>query len=286
MKDFPSFIFLGSSPFSVFVLQTLALKEIFPRAIITAEDKPQGRHLRLTFTPVRVWANENNIKIFTDIKDAKILGAGSDLFLIAAYGKILPKDILRIPKNGVINIHPSLLPKYRGPSPIQTALLNGDKKTGVTIMLTDSKMDHGPIISQGAINITQNTKYKELEKKLAILGAENFVEVAPKWISREVKEVKQEESTATYTKMITKSDGLVDLSKDSPELIVNKARAFAPWPGVYFFIKKNGRPFRVIIKDAVFKKNKFVIKSVKPEGENEMGFEKFKSKFPECRELF
>ena len=177
--------------------------------------------------------------------DIECPSGGFDLFIVASYGKIIPKSVLEIPKYGTLNVHPSLLPKFRGPSPIQSFVLSGEEKTGVTIMLMDEEVDHGPILAQQELEITnhksqitnksqiqnsENSKLnaRQLEEKLAELGGQMLVDAIPKWINGEIKAKEQDHNEATFTKKITKEDGLVDLEKDKPEIIYRKFLAFQP----------------------------------------------------------
>ncbi|MDO8676584.1 MAG: methionyl-tRNA formyltransferase [Candidatus Azambacteria bacterium] len=155
-----------------------------------------------------------------------------DLAIIAAYGKILPKEILEIPRQGFINVHPSLLPKYRGASPIQNVILNGDSETGVTIMKIDEKMDHGPLLANSLLQVTDNDTYESLSKKLAELGADLLIKTIPDYISEKIKPVAQDHEKATYTKIIKKEDGKIDWSKNADE-IERMTRAYYPWPGAW-----------------------------------------------------
>lgn len=198
-----------------------------------------------------------------------------DLVVVASYGKIIPKKILEIPKYGSLNIHPSLLPKYRGPSPIQTTILNGDKKTGVTIILMDEKIDHGEIISSSKLLISKKITYQELSKELAQLGVKLLIETIPKWISGEIKQKPQDESKATYTKILKREDGKIDWSKPAQE-IERQIRAFNPWPGTFTFIKHKDKTLRIKVLEANVKDNKLIIKRLQPEGKKAMTFEEFK----------
>ena len=215
-----------------------------------------------------------------------------DLVIVASYGKIIPKEILEIPKYGCLNIHPSLLPRYRGPSPIQTTILNGDKKTGVTIILMDKKIDHGPIIAQqeweipnsqptadqpkaGKFLISKRFTYSELCKKLANLGVKLLVETIPKWINNEIKAKPQNHLKATYTKILKREDGEIDWSKSDRE-IERKIRAFNPWPGTFTFIKHKNKTLRIKVLEAdISQDNKLIIKRLQPEGKKPMTFEEF-----------
>ena len=275
-----NFAFFGTSEFSVKILEKLIENGYVPSLIITAPDKPQGRKMIMTPPPVKVFAQNNNLKIIQPESLAVkpplggLTAKSFDLFIVASYGKIIPKSILDIPKFGALNVHPSLLPKFRGPSPIQSFILSGEKKTGVTIMLMDEQVDHGPILAKQELEFSK-INAKELEEKLAELGGQMLVDTIPKWINGEIKAEKQDHSQATFTKKINKEEGFVDLEKDNPELIYKKFIAFQPWPGIYYFAQKNNQKTRVIITDMEFKNGRLLIKKVKPEGKNEMDYGKF-----------
>lgn len=185
--------------------------------------------VRAGYKPQAVFRNpkESTAVLMKRLKNLK-----SDLAIIAAYGKILPKEILEIPKHGFINIHGSILPKYRGPSPIQAAILGGDEKTGITIMKLDEKMDHGPILGKSDIRISESETYESLSKKLAELGAELLIKIIPDYISGKIKPSEQDHIKATYTKIIKKEDGKIDWKK-SAESIERMVRAYYPWPGAW-----------------------------------------------------
>lgn len=261
------YVFLGGGDFSVRVLEILRQNNFIPELVVTTSDKPAGRGLKLQSNPVKLWTQKNNIKYTTDYS---LLVTGYSLFIIAAYGKIIPKEILEIPKYGTLNVHPSLLPKFRGPSPIQSFILSGEEKTGVTIMLTDEQVDHGPIVAQRQWEIPK-LYYKELEEELAELGGKLLVKTIPDFMAGKIKPVAQDHSKATFTKKITKEDGLINLEKESPELIERKIRAFTPWPGVYTFINNK----RLIITKAELIDSGLKIQRVKPEGKSEMNFEDY-----------
>ncbi|MBI4708878.1 MAG: methionyl-tRNA formyltransferase [Candidatus Portnoybacteria bacterium] len=245
-------VFMGTPEFAVPILEELIKSDFKPRAIITAPDKPVGRNLNLTPPPVKVLVQENNIPIFQpETKDELISQTSElkpDLIIVAAYGKILSREILNLPKYGSINVHPSILPKHRGPSPIQFAILNGDPKTGVTIMLMNEKMDEGPILSQEIVKITKDETAKTLEEKLSLKGAKLLIKTLKQWIALEempetakklIYPQEQDNSQATYTKIITKQDGKILWDKNAKEL-EQQIRAFYPWPGSFTFLKQNG----------------------------------------------
>ncbi len=232
---------------------------------------------------------ENGYKPILLYDFEKIEELKPDLVIVASYGKIIPKKILEIPKYGALNVHPSLLPKYRGPSPIQTTIINGDKKTGVTIILMDEKIDHGPILAQqewkipnsndqipnkSQIPMTKIT-YEELNKKLAELGVKLLIEIIPKWINGEIKAKPQDDSKATYTKILKRENGKIDWSKPDRE-IERQIRAFNPWPGTFTFIKHKNKTLRIKVLEANLKNKKLIIKKLQPEGKKPMTFEEFK----------
>lgn len=265
----PKIVFFGTPQFSVKMLENMKKNGFTPNFIITAPDKPKGRKLKLTPSPVKEWAQKNSVPAEHDYTNLN--SNNHDLFIVASFGKILPKKILEIPKNGTLNVHPSLLPKLRGPSPIQSTILLGEKQTGVTIMLMDEKMDEGPILTQQNLEspISKLT-YQELENKLAELGGKLLIETIPKWLNSKIKPVAQNHNKATYTKLIKKTDGEIK-PDDSPELILRKIQAFTPWPGVYTFV--NGK--RLIITKAEIKNDALILQRVKPEGKKEMTFTEF-----------
>lgn len=280
------FIFFGTSEFSVIVLNELFEKGLKPELIITTPDKPQGRKMVLTPSPVKIWSESKGIEIYQPEKlnDEEIIkhisSFHADVFLVASYGKIIPLKILDIPDHGALNIHPSLLPKYRGASPLQSAILDDEKNTGVTLMLMDAQMDHGPIIAQEKIALEKwPLEFNELEKVTAILGADMFVKHAQDWIDIKIKPEIQDESNVTFTKKITKEDGLINISEieDKSNNYKNflKFCAFKEWPGIYYFIERNNKKIRVVIKDAEYTDGKFIIKKVIPEGKKLMEYKEF-----------
>jgi methionyl-tRNA formyltransferase len=273
--------FFGSPLFAVQSLEKLKELGIIPDLVIAQPDKPAGRKLLLTPPETKVWAEENNIATFQPktLRDPEVVKALKDegpwdLFIVAAYGKIITQEILDIPKHGSLNIHPSLLPKLRGASPLQSAILDEDE-TGVTITLVDAEMDHGPILAQEK-TVIENwpPKESELQKITAEQGAEMLAEVIPKWVKGEITPRDQEHDKATFTRKITKEDGLLDLNAD-PKENYRKIQAFDIWPRTYFFAEKNGAKIRVIITDAELKDGKLIIKKVIPEGKKEMDYSVF-----------
>jgi methionyl-tRNA formyltransferase len=281
------FVFFGSSEFSVYVLDELKIHNLLPSLIVTTPDKPKGRKLVLTPTPVKVWAKENNIEVAdpTSLRNnadlaSQLKDGNYDLFLVASYGKIIPKEIFEIPKHKTLNIHPSLLPKYRGASPIQSQILNDGKEIGVSVMQIDEGMDTGAIVIQKPLKSFSEKFFerlgrKELERILAVEGAQLFAHILPEWMIGAIDPIMQNENEATYCQKIEKADGelqidLNDLGKNAKRNLL-KIKAFEDWPIAYFFLNDK----RIIITDATIEDEKLKILKVKPEGKNEMPFEDF-----------
>ncbi len=292
-----NFIFWGTPTVASETLEILKEAGYIPSLIITAPDRPAGRKMLLTPPPVKVWAEKNNIPylqegpdvVFKSIAQSdgtsianfqqKIMcsfknNIRPELSIVVAYGKIIPEEILNIPRLGSINIHYSLLPKYRGASPVESAILNGDTETGVTIQQMVYKMDAGPILATEKINIIANEKASELRTRLIKLGGELLVKTLPDIIEGKIKPIIQNETEATHCKKIKKEDGLIDLN-DNAEKNYNKFRAYASWPRTFFFIDNK----RIIITDASLEDGKFIIKKVLPEGKKEIKYEDFQRKY-------
>ncbi|MCF7834173.1 MAG: methionyl-tRNA formyltransferase [Candidatus Pacebacteria bacterium] len=270
-----NFVFWGSPEVSSKTLEILKEHQIMPSLVVTTPDRPKGRKLKLTPSPTKIWATENNIpflapekidKNFTD----ELLPYNFDLFIVVAFGKILPKSILDMPKFGSINIHYSLLPKYRGASPLESAILNGDTETGITIQQMESKMDSGPILAVEKIQIANDINTQNLREKLITLGGELLAKTLPEIYAQKISPIVQNENDATFCHKIQKDDGLIDL-KDSAIKNYNKFRAYIEWPRTFFF--ENNK--RIIITEATLENNIFKIKKVLPEGKKEIPYEIF-----------
>jgi methionyl-tRNA formyltransferase len=227
---------MGSGEFAATVLKKLAVSDFKPQAVITQPDKPAGRRQILSPSPAKYVALKYNITVYepkslkNEEAEKLIRSLEPDLIVVTDYGKIIPKNILDIPKFGALNIHPSLLPKHRGATPIQYTILNGDKETGVTIILMDEKVDHGPIIKNKKLKIkNKKLTYGELLRDLADLSSKLLIETLPRWLGGEIKPESQDEAQATYTKILTREDGKIDWEKTVEE-IERQIRAFEKWP--------------------------------------------------------
>jgi methionyl-tRNA formyltransferase len=263
---------MGSADFSVPIL--LELDEKFTvLAVVTEIDKPAGRGKEVESPPTKKLAIELGLPCHqpaTLLKNPEFIETiksyESEAIVVAAYGKILPSEILNLPKNGCLNVHPSLLPKYRGASPIQTALLNGEKKSGVSIILMDQRMDTGDIIIQEEINIETDDNYVTLAKKMSMMSARLLADILEKYINNEIKLKIQHDSQATYTKKISKHDGRIDWRKSADE-IHNQIRAYAEWPSSYTFFDKKKLDINRACPVEINKVNDWPIGTVINEGE-------------------
>lgn len=233
---------MGTSEFAIPSFFKVIESDMFDVVgVITQPDKKFGRKHIINHSPVKKIAIKNNIRIFqpsslSDQKIHKVIDElNLDVILVAAYGKIIPGSILNMPKYGSINIHPSLLPKYRGPSPLQSAILNGDKYTGTTIMLMNNKMDEGDILFQKKILVKKEYNIESLHNRLADLSADLIENVLSEFINGDIKPIKQEKNKATYTKIIKKEDGRLDW-KNTQDQIYRKFKAYHPWPGIFTYI--------------------------------------------------
>lgn len=280
-----SYVFFGTGLIAVGALEELEKAGSRPSLIVSSPDKPQGRKLVLTPPPAKVWAAERGIEVWQpeklDLEFISSLQATSSklqatLFIVVDYGKFLPKTLLDVPERGVINMHPSLLPRLRGPSPIRTAILNDEKETGVSIMLVDTKMDHGPIIAQRKIVIPDwPPRGRDLDSLLSREGGKLLAEIMPLWVRGEIEAHEQNHDIATLSRLFKKEDGLLDLTSGDPYKNLLKIRAFDGWPGTYAFFEKDGSHVRAKIIDAHIENNKLVIDTVKPEGKKEVPYKNF-----------
>ncbi len=279
-----SFTFFGSSHFSIIVLDELERAGFIPACVVTTPDKPQGRKLILTPNPVKVWAQQRNILVYYPekldaafIEHCKLSIEHCSVFIVASYGKIIPASIIDMPLRKTLNIHPSLLPIYRGASPLQSAILDDAKHTGVTIMRIDEKMDHGPLVAQQEVIVSEWTAYEVFEDMMARTGAHLLAQILPEWVAGTLKEKEQNHSRANYTKKTVKTDGLVDLTSPDQYLTFRKIQAYHEWPQAYFMHTHKGKDIRVKITSASFKDGKLSIEKVIPEGGKEMSYKDFQS---------
>lgn len=254
----PRIVFMGTPDFSVPILDEL-IKNYDVKAVVTQPDKQVGRSGKIVFPPVKVKAQEHNIVVLqlNNIKEEynQVIELDPDLIITCAYGQILPKELLDYPKFGCINVHASLLPKYRGGAPIHRAIMNGDKKTGITIMYMDIGMDTGDIIEKEEIEITDTDTVSILHDKLSILGSKLLIKTLPSILNGTNNRTPQDDTKATYAKIIKPEDEKLDFNKSTIQ-IYNQIRGLNSFPGAYFILDgKRYKVFESIIGNESFYEN-------------------------------
>jgi methionyl-tRNA formyltransferase len=279
--------FFGTPEIAVIVLQELEQAGIVPELVVANPDAKIGRKQILTPPPTISWAKERNLATFQpeslkEVTDLAVLTATPwDLFIVVAYGKIMPKWLVELPKHGTINVHPSLLPKLRGASPIRSAILEDQSETGVTIMLMDEKMDHGPLLAVETY-CTPNTNWPisglELDSILAAIGGQLLARTIPQYLSGEIVPKEQDHAKATFCTKITKDMGELEIDPHNPPsgreayAILLKIQAFAGWPETFFMYQG----LRIKIKAAKLDETgKLEIARIVPEGKKEMDFKAY-----------
>lgn len=244
----PRTIFMGSPDFAVPALRALARAGYPLAGVVTQPDRPAGRGNALTPPPVKGVALELGLevlqpeKLHTPEAMQQLQAWKPDLIVVAAFGQILRREVLTLPRYGCVNIHASLLPRHRGAAPIQAALLAGDEETGVTIMLMDEGIDTGPILARRAVPIARDETGGSLFEKLSVLGAELLLETLPGYLSGDIRPQPQPTEGATYARMLKKEDGRLDFNRPAIAL-ERQIRAFQPWPGA--FLEWQGAPLKV-----------------------------------------
>ena len=243
----PRIVFMGTPPFAVKSLEAcLGLGEVI--AVVTQPDKPKGRGQEMAFSAVKTFALEKNLPVLQPVKirgtdfAEQLRALNADVAVVTAYGKILPKDVLDAPKHGCVNVHASLLPRFRGAAPIQWAIASGDAKTGVCLMRMDEGMDTGPVIDRAELPIGPSDTSATLHDALALLGGDVLRRALPRYLAGELSPVAQPSDGVVMAPMIKKEDGALDFNKSAAEL-ERRLRAFTPWPGA--FTKLEGALFKV-----------------------------------------
>jgi methionyl-tRNA formyltransferase len=233
-------VFMGTPGFSLPALEALAELGLRIVAVYTKPDRPKGRGLRMEMPPVKQWAEARGLPVLQPSSLRKreaqeeFAGLRPDVVVVAAYGHILPKEVLEVPAKGFVNIHPSMLPLYRGTSPVVTALLDGAEATGVSLMLLDEGMDTGPLLACREDPILAEDTAESLTGRLFQKGADLLREALPRWLDGEIAPVPQDDRQATVTRMIRREDGEADWSLPA-EVLERRVRAYTPWPGLYTY---------------------------------------------------
>ncbi|MFA6006872.1 MAG: methionyl-tRNA formyltransferase [Candidatus Paceibacterota bacterium] len=284
-----NFVFFGTSNFAVIVLDELKAGGYLPSLIITVPDSPQGRKQIITPSPVKLWAIEHNIPIEQPEKlltpNSQLLTPNRDFGIVVDYGKIIPQKIIDIPKHGLLNVHVSLLPKFRGASPMQTAILEGEAETGVTIMQVVKGLDEGDIIAQEKFDLANwHPYFLELADKTAHAGGKLLVKILPDYLAGKITPIKQDNSKATFTRKFEVQDGFIKpeivLGTETGELAQKaerKVRALNPEPGTWTELKIRNTALRIKILKAHLEVDKFIPDTVIPAGKKEMSWQDFKN---------
>ena len=270
------FVFFGTPQVASDTLAYLSKEGLVPSLVVTNADAPRGRGQVMTMCETKAWALEHGLKTISperldEESIAQIIAEEADFAIVVAYGKMLPESLIQSFPKGVLNVHYSLLPKYRGASPVETALLNGETKTGVTIQRMVKEMDAGDIVAVAEEDILNDDTAVTLRARLIELGARLLVDRLPPYINGEIIPEPQDHALATYAPKLKKEDGQLDLSDDA-KTNWNKYRAFAAWSGVYFFA---GDKRVKITKASLSDDGEFIIERVVPEGKKEISYTQF-----------
>jgi methionyl-tRNA formyltransferase len=269
-------------------------------AVVTQKPRPAGRKKELKYSPVDDWAHQRGIPKYYSAVDLLDANLAADLGVVAAYGELVPKSIIKLFPKGILNIHPSMLPKYRGASPLPAAIASGDTETGVTIMQMDEQMDHGPIVTQSKLDIKDNDTAGILIDKAFRQSADVLVDLLPAYFSNKINIKAQNHKKATYTTLLKRDHGFIPFeylkatlqggslqgelkisffkdfsTKITPKSIHNLIRALDPWPGAWTEVEINGKKKRLKILGSNISENKLVLTDVQLEGKNPVSWEKF-----------
>ncbi len=273
------FVYFGTPYVASDTLAILVERGFTPALVVSTPDARRGRGMELQPSETKAWALEHALPVITPEKldpntiDA-IRSTGADYAIVVAYGKILPLPMFAIFPKGIINIHYSLLPKYRGASPVESALLHGETVTGVSVQRMALELDAGDILAAREVAILPEETTRELRPRLVQVGAALLADILPSFEDGSLASVPQDPSLATHVGKIAKEDGRLDLAGDARENW-NKYRAYAESPGTFFYMDRNGVQTRVKIKTATFSNGVFSPDRIVPEGKNETSFAEF-----------
>lgn len=272
-----SVVFFGSDTFALPTLRALLGSSRYTIvAVFTQPAKPTGRKQILLPNPVKVMAEEYNLAVYEDLTTIKEYKDQANVGVLVHYGKILKTAVLEMFPKGIINIHPSLLPAWRGPSPLQAAILHNDHFTGVSVMVLDAGMDTGPILVQKSIPLQKTAVAHELYNELFVLGSDLLLEVLPLYINGQCIPQPQANVGVSYSKIITRQDGKI-FPTDTPQIIYNKWRAYHPWPGI--FCEWQGK--RIKLLQVKLQNNALVIMQLQIAGKQPMSYNEFMRGYPD-----
>ncbi len=290
---------LGTPKFAIPFFEAVhADPDLTITSLITQPDKPVGRKKTITPPPAKTWAESHNILVHqptslkTDALIKTLTNESPDLFIVIAYGKIIPQTILDIPKQGSINVHPSKLPAYRGPSPIQSAIVAGDTETAISIMLLDDQMDHGPILAQEPITVSKTDTPETLKANVETIGAPLLIKTIKNYAAGTITPQEQNHDAATYCHILKREDGKINWNQPA-QTIYNQIRGLTPWPGTFTILTdgkrlkiheasistKKLKPAQVLIENNTIHIGTITtalkIHTLQPEGKPKMTTEKF-----------
>jgi methionyl-tRNA formyltransferase len=279
--------FFGTDHFATGVLNQLAAAGTAPALVVCSPDRPAGRHMELKEPDAKVWAKEHGVEVLQpekldDAFVAELAARGPwEVFTVASYGKIIPQAVLDVPARGCLNVHPSLLPRHRGATPIEAAMLADEKDTGVTVIQMDAKMDHGPIVAVEPVRFDEWPTRGVIELHMAEVGGALLAQTLPGWVAGAVPATAQDESRATYTKKLEKSDGdLTDVQTEREKFL--RVQAMSPWPAAFLVVNdKNGYPIRLKILSAKWdaENHRCLFERVVPAGHHAMDWVSFENGF-------
>ena len=266
--------FWGTPELTCVYLDALLEADMKPVVIITNPDRPKGRGHELTPTPAKLWGMKHGVQVLTpekcdDTLYEELTKLDLDLSIVVAYGALLPERFIQLPRYKTLNVHYSLLPKYRGASPTEAAILAGDTETGCAIQVMAFKLDSGPLIAVESTPIGADETTPELRARLTTIGAKLLVATLPDYLAGRITPVPQDDSLMSKCGKIKKEDAKLELTDDAVKNY-SKYRAYIEWPRTYFYVTKNGAQVRIIITAAHFANNTFIIDRVLPEGKKEV----------------
>ena len=275
-------VFFGTPDYVLPILTTIHKKYVTGPgkspivAVVTQSPKPTGRKQILNYSPVDKWAHEHKIPIYYKSNDIIKENLDADLGVCASFGEIIPELVINYFKFGILNIHPSLLPKYRGVSPVPEALKNGDTKTGITIIKMDEKMDHGPIVVQSKEEVFPDDTGESLRTRLFQKSVDILIETIEPYLKGKIKLKEQNHNEAIFTKILTKQDGFLELTGCDPVSTERFIRAMQPWPGAWTLI--DGKRLKILQEH--LENEKLVLDEVQLEGKNPVTYQQFKEGYP------
>lgn len=254
-------------------------------AVVTQSPKPVGRKQILTYSPIDKWAHEHHIPIYYSADDLVKNPTDTKLGVLASYGEIIKKEVINLFPQGILVIHPSLLPKYRGASPVSSTLINGDEEAGCSIIKMDEKMDHGPIVTQFKEEIIPDDNMQTLRDRIFAKSAEVLTEMLPSYIQGKITLKKQDDEKATFTKLLTKENGFINMSEKSPFEIDRFVRGMSPWPGAWTFVKTTSNDEvkkRLKLIKSHLEEGELVLDEVQLEGKGPVTWKQFKEGYPQA----